>query len=132
MYPKPDRSTFKPNRTKTAENPALDIGWDEGFLSDGRPYRAEAWAEDQATMLTYLFSVRGLETYSNEQLANLLEAEGLIHFRDAQRRYVSAMPITDAAGNDMWSVNVVVGSEDDTYVTDNSKLNSYRGPEAGA
>jgi hypothetical protein len=69
MYPKPDRSDYKPTRTKTAEDHSLDIGWDEGFLTDGRPYRVECWAEEGVTMLTYFFSTRGLETYSNEHRA---------------------------------------------------------------
>ncbi len=82
-------------------------------------------------MLTYFFSTRGLETYVNEQFASLLEAEGLIRFLDERHR-ISAMPVTDAAGNDMWSVNVVVGDEDATYVSDNTKRRSYRHREAGA
>jgi hypothetical protein len=131
MYPKPDRSDYKPTRTKTAEDPSLDIGWDEGFLTDGRPYRVECWAEEGITMLTYFFSTRGLETYSNEQFASFLEAESLVQFLDG-RRYVSAMPVTDAAGNDMWSVNVVVGDEDDTYIHDKTNLRSYWPREVGA
>jgi hypothetical protein len=42
--PKPDRSNSPPNLVKTDENPNLDLGWNEGFLTDGRPYRAEYWA----------------------------------------------------------------------------------------
>ena len=131
MYPKPDRSVYKPTRTRSAEDPGFDIGCDEGFLRDGRPYRVECWAEEGVTMLTYFFSTRGLETYANEQFASLLEAEGLVHFLDERRR-VSAMPVTDAAGNDMWSVNVVVGAEDETYISDNTELRSYWHREAGA
>lgn len=36
-HPKPDRSNYTPNRSKTPENDQLDIGWNEGFMSDGRP-----------------------------------------------------------------------------------------------
>jgi len=36
MYPKPDRSDQTPNFVKSAENDAIDIGWNEGNLSDGR------------------------------------------------------------------------------------------------
>jgi hypothetical protein len=131
MCPRPDRSDYTPTRAKTAEDPSLDIGWDEGFLTDGRPYRVECWAEEGVTMLTYFFSTRGLETYSSEQFASFLEAESLVQFLDG-RRYVSAMPITDAAGNRMWSVNVVVGDEDDTYINDKTNLRSYWPREAGA
>ena len=54
MYPKPNRSDQKQNFVKTADDEALDIGWNEGFLSDGRPYRVECWAENHITMLTFL------------------------------------------------------------------------------
>ena len=47
-YPRPDRSAFKPNFHKSQDNPALDIGWAEGTLRDGRPLRAECWAEGTA------------------------------------------------------------------------------------
>lgn len=41
IYPKPNRSDFKPNLKRTHKNDVLDIGWNEGVLSDGRPYRRE-------------------------------------------------------------------------------------------
>ena len=53
MYPKSNRSNQTQNYVKSEENTVLDIGWNEGILSDGRPYRAECWAEDQVTMLTF-------------------------------------------------------------------------------
>jgi len=59
VYPKPDRSDYRPTRTRSAEEPSIDIGWGEGFLRDGRPYRVECWAEEGVTMLTYFFSTRG-------------------------------------------------------------------------
>ena len=60
-YAKPDRSNFTPNFRKTPENPDLDIGWAEGSLSDGRPYRLECWAADQITNITVFVSRLGLE-----------------------------------------------------------------------
>lgn len=80
MHPKPDRSNYHPNFVKTAENPQLDIGWNEGCLSDARPYRVEAWSEDSVTSLTYFLSTEGLEGLTNEQAADLLEREGLLRY----------------------------------------------------
>ena len=124
MYPKPDRSDHNPNFVKSAENEALDIGWNEGFLSDGRPYRAECWAEDQVTMLTFFFSTNGMENYSDAMFIELLGKEELVEFL-SEETYVSAMPVTDASGNDMWSVNVVIGSEDELLARDSVKLRAY-------
>ena len=55
-FPKVDRSNFTPNFTKSPENDAVDIGWSEGNLSDGRPYRLECWAQDQITNITIFVS----------------------------------------------------------------------------
>jgi hypothetical protein len=123
-FPRPDRSNFSPNFRKSEDNGAIDIGWNEGFLSDGRPYRAEAWAEDQITSLTFFFSTNGLEGLSDVQLGRLLECEGLLCFRSDQR-HVGARMLSDAAGNSMWSVNVVVGDETGTFVQDDVELKPY-------
>ncbi len=94
-YPKPDRSDHSPNFSKTPENDVIDIGWDEGILSDGRRYRVECWAQDQVTSLTYFFSTRGLEN------------------------------MTNAGGSNMWSVNVVVGDDEKTFVSAQRPLRPY-------
>ena len=112
---KPDRSDITPNFTKSAENPALDLGWNEGLLSDGRPYRMESWAEDQVSSVTFFISTSGLENYSNAQFADLLEREQLLRYRSGGRRSAYAMPCTDASGNSLWSVNVVIGDDDATF-----------------
>ena len=124
MFPKPDRSNYTPHRTRTPEEPSFDLGWNEDLFSDGRPYRAECWAEEGVTCLTFFFSTRGVENYSNSQFAEFLEREGVVSFLDGKPR-VSALPMSDASGNDMWSVTVVVGIGDDTYVDDRVRLRSY-------
>ena len=75
-------------------------------------------------MLTFFFSTNGLETASQSQLVDLLEKEGLIEFT-SEESYVGAMPITDGSGNDMWSVSIVVGDDDNLYVKDRVKLRPY-------
>ena len=114
--PKPDRSDALPNLAKTDENPVLDLGWTEGFLSDARPYRIEAWAEDQVSSITVFMSTNGIENYSNAQFADLLEREQLIAYHPGGRRSAYAMPCTDASGNSLWSVNVVTGDDEETFV----------------
>lgn len=124
FYPQPDRSNQTPNRAKTPENDVLDIGWNEGVLSDGRPYRVECWAQDQTTFLTYFFSTHGLENVTDARFAELLVREGLLRFTGSQR-YVAARTLKDASGNAMWSVNVVIGDDEDTFVADRGPLRSY-------
>lgn len=124
MRPKPDRSNHVVQTKKESLDDFIDIGWDEGFLSDARPYRAECWAESGITMLTFFFSTNGLETSSESELRALLEQDGLIKFT-GEEAYLTAMPMTDASGNDMWSVNIVVGDEEKSFIEDSLKLRRY-------
>lgn len=124
LHPKPDRSDQTPNFVKTEENEALDIGWNEGFLSDGRPYRVECWAESQITMLTFFFSTGGMENLSDATFQKLLTSEGLVQFI-SDKPHIAAMPTTDASGNSMWSVNVVIGTEDELVAKDSVNLREY-------
>ena len=112
---KPDRSNITPNFKKSAERPALDIGWNEGILSDGRPYRMENWAEDEVSSVTFFMSTAGLENYSNAQFADLLEREQLLRYHVGGRRSAYSIPFTDASGNSLWSVNVVFGDDEKTF-----------------
>jgi len=125
-HPKPDRSKFIPKRIKTAENPAIDIGWNEGFLSDGRPYRVEMWAEDGISSLTFFIPAGGIEQLSNAQFVDLLEREKLLHYRPGAFRSAYGMPFEDASGNPVWSVNVVIGDETGTFVDDTVDILPYR------
>jgi hypothetical protein len=124
MYPKPDRSDQTPNFVKSAENEALDIGWNEGNLSDGRQYRIESWAEDQITMLTFFFSTSGIDKYTEAMLKELLVEEELVQFikKDAP---VSGFHYIDAGGNEMWSVNVCISTEDELFANLLLSLHMY-------
>ena len=113
-YPKPDRSKLIPNFVKTADNDVLDIGWAEGFLSDGHPYRAEYWAQDQIGMVTFFFSIKGMEAHTDAMFQALLVNEDLVEFPNA-RTHLSASKLLDWSGNPMWSVNVVIDTEEGLF-----------------
>jgi hypothetical protein len=123
-YPKPDRSNIEPNFSKTEDNDALDLSWQEGLLNDGRPFRGELWCQDQISMVTFFFSTIGLENASKEDMESLLTSENLIQFKPG-RRDVRAVKVVDAGGNEMWSVNVLVGDDDGTYVEGGRPLMAY-------
>jgi hypothetical protein len=124
IYPKPDRSKLVPNFVKTAENDVLDIGWAEGELSDGRPYRAEYWAQDQIGMVTFFFSVNGMEAHTDPMFQDLLVKEGLVEFPQA-KVHLSARPLLDWSGNRMWSVNVVLDAEDGVFARARFPFNRF-------
>ena len=127
MFPKPDRSNYKPKQAPTAEDRSFDLGWNEGFFSDGRTFRAEAWVEEGMTCLTFFFSTHGMENWAKTQFADFLERKGLVVYLDGDPK-VSAMPLSDASGNDMWSVTLIVGIDRETYVDDKISLRSYWSP----
>ncbi len=61
--PIPDRTKQAIRSTKDQDG-VIDIGWCDGVLSDGRAFRAEMWAQDQVSMLTFFFSSIGLEAHT--------------------------------------------------------------------
>lgn len=129
-YPVPDRPNIKRNFKKTPENDQIDLGWQEGVLSDGRPYRGEFWTWDDVSSLTFFMSARGLESASNQELGELLEREGLLKFKSPDGRYVAAKRIVDASGNDLWSINVVLCDSDGSFLEPKGgfPFHSYRAP----
>lgn len=124
MFHTPDRSNITPNFSPTEDNDVVDIAWCTGVLSGGRPYRSEYWVQDQLTLLTFFVSVSGIEDYSDEQLANLLETENLIKFR-GDKRSVGSMVIKDARENDMWSITTCIRDSYETYMDTELKFNNY-------
>ena len=124
-YPQPDRSNVKPNFVKTQDNEALDLGWAEGIFRDGRPYRAEYWSEGGVSTMTVFFSTLGVESYLKEDFVRLLEQELGLAFKTREKTYLDARQFVDPSGNDLWSVNLVVGDEDDTFVVGGPRFNAY-------
>jgi hypothetical protein len=57
----------------------------------------------------------------------LLETENLIKFKPG-RWYQEAHKITGPSGNEMWSLNVVVGNDEDTFVEGGVRLLPYPRP----
>ena len=120
----PDRSGITRNTSKTEDSEDIDIGWADGTLSDGRSYRAECWATDQITLLTFFFSTAQIEAYTDAQFIQLLEDEGLIEFF-GDSEYVTGQTFEDPSGNEMWSINIVIGDADNEFAKDSVTLQSF-------
>lgn len=115
-YPMVDRSEFiERSMTVHRDSSVVNIGYAEGILSDERPFRLECWAEDQLTNLTIFVSSLGIENYSPQKVIEYLEAERLFQ-RWHDDLYGSVLPFKDPEGNEFWSVNLVVGDEENTYL----------------
>ena len=123
-FPAPDRTAQTVNRTKSADG-VIDIGWCEGVLSDGRPFRAEMWAQDQISMLTFFFGTLGLEALGDGALFALVEKEGLVRPAPKAAPSFSVRKWSDPSGAEFWSVNVVVGTEDETRLAGSVPVSRY-------
>lgn len=75
-------------------------------------------------MITFFFSTVGLENTSKEEMERLLESEDLIKFK-LGRRSVRVEKIKDASANEMYSVNVMVGDDEETLVEGGRPMNGY-------
>lgn len=124
QYPNPDRSSVPRCFDRRSGADQLDIAWTEGTFNGGRPYRKEFWTQNQLSLVTFFFSSIGLEDLGNRQLAQLLIDEDLIRFTGEQS-YCAGVRLIDDSGNDMWSLNIIVGSEDEIYVVDQQDMSRY-------
>lgn len=92
-------------------------------MKDGRPYLIEVWAQDQVTSLTCFFSTEGLPELTSDGACELLEREGLVVWN--ARRSAGLRRFIDASGNELWSVNIVVGDTEDTFVNSHVPLRPF-------
>ncbi|HXQ53513.1 MAG TPA: hypothetical protein VN802_20650 [Stellaceae bacterium] len=114
-YPIPDRSKQTLNLSRD-EDGVIDVGWCEGVLSDGRPFRAEMWAQSEISMLTFFFSSAGIEGVNTEEMVRVLESEALFAFRDPAKKNCRAVMLEDDAGSPMWSANIAIGNDDESFL----------------
>ena len=122
-YPAPDRSKFTPLTVKD-ESGTMDIGWNEGVTNEGRPYRAEMWTFDGVSMITIFLSSKGIKNKSKEDLIKYLENEGLINYF-GEKKFLRCELIEDDAGNAMWSLNITIGDDEETFADTGFGIKPY-------
>ncbi len=132
-YPAVDRSDFVPNFDGHMGDHVFDIGWAEGVLEDGRPFRMECWGLAGSTGVTVFMASEGLigpNAIANaEAVQALLERSGVITLlapHDLQES--SLLHFTDPSGTACLSISYVVADEwDEYFVAAHPLLTSYRG-----
>ena len=145
LYALPTRACPE-NSPETLGTDKHSIGWAKGKISDGRPYWAECWAQDGITMLTIYLSSDGLKLGDDHSLQDdlpesidlpekvivgdvkvakdFLEKERLIRFRD--NCFVTPCRFSDDNG-DFWSINIIVGNDDEVYCDSQFSIFPYGG-----
>lgn len=129
-YPKVNRGHF-------LSDPHEDISWAEGTLHDGRPFRIEYWYRSDSSFITVYISSLDIENASEQELKDLLIKEGLIDFDD--EKYLNsgfggginltAKKFKDASDNEMWSLTIILGDDDGTYIRTNVEFKKYIFPD---
>jgi hypothetical protein len=113
-------------RSTKDEEGVIDIGWCDGVLSDSRAFRAEMWAQEQISMLTIFFSSIGINELDQDAICRFVQDEGLVSFSEkADPKYCSSAKFIDDAGNQLWSVNIVVGDEETAYLANSIPIFPY-------
>jgi len=128
-YPVPSRAR-RSIRFEKDEDGIIDVGWCEGVLADGRVFRGEMWAQDQVSVLTFFFSVDGLEELDAAGVRDIVERERLVTFPESGPTYCDAAVFVDDAERRLWSVNIVVGDDSATYITGSVPFFGYSRTEA--
>ena len=82
------------------------------------------WATGGITMLTYFVSTRGIENAAAEELIKQLSDEGLFRLRNPEKPKASVLKYEDESGNEFFSINIPVGTEDETWL-DGGRMYPY-------
>lgn len=125
-YNAPCRVDYVPSPYEPDEDGVMDVGYKNGVLSDGRPFRLECWRMDEMLMLTVLFSNEGLGAYSRVDMPLLLEGEEILRFVGTGKPRLQATHTTDDVGHSMWAINLMLANGQGTYAELLMQLNSYR------
>lgn len=128
-YPKVNRGHF-------LADPHEDISWAEGTLHDGRPFRIEYWIHPGTSLLTVFISTLDIENATPLELKDLLIRGGVIEFDDDkffQSGFnginLTAKKFHDISHNEMWSLTIILGDDDGTYIRTNVKFQKHTFPD---
>ncbi|MDY2636883.1 MAG: hypothetical protein SOV56_02960 [Phascolarctobacterium sp.] len=122
----PCRVDYVPSPYEPNEEGVMDVGYKNGVMSDGRPYRLECWRMDELLMLTVLFSNQGLTGYKRADMPLLLEGEEILRFVGAGKPRLQAAQTTDDVGQSMWAINLMLADNRGTYAELAVQLHSYK------
>jgi hypothetical protein len=109
---------------KTTDLGDINLGWDCGAIGR-RPYFLECWSGNHVTMITIFISSIGIEHYSAEDVEKMLIDAALYSKKEGYRQ-AQVLPLTDSNDNAFFSVNIIVGVEDEDAVIDGAIVYPFR------
>ncbi len=84
----------------------------------------------QVSVLTFFFSIDGLEDLDAAGVRGIVERERLVTFPESGPAYCDAAVFVDDAEHRLWSVNIVVGDDTATYIAGSVPFFGYSRTEA--
>lgn len=113
---------YFPDRTEFDD---VNIGWNCDFIGN-RPYFLECWASDGTTMITIYISTIGIEDYTLEDIEKLLINETKVYSKLPGYIPPEIGPkFEDSTGNEFYSVNIIVGIEDEPALIEGAPICSF-------
>jgi hypothetical protein len=117
-YPKIERD----NIDFSSNSDICNIGYFEGELRDGRPYRLEVWSNHGFDTATIFISNIGLEDKSEVDLVKYISGENIIEIDDDR---AEVNEITDINDNVFYSINLILNKQDEEINRLLVSLNDY-------
>ena len=102
----------------------VNIGWSMGFIED-RPYFLECWATEGITMITVFVSAIGIENARPYELERMLIENKVYEPLDDYESPEECPRFNDDSGNTFFSINVLVGIEDEPAKITGGRLSPF-------
>lgn len=118
--PKRDKEDISPRGIK--EGDSEKVGFGEGRLDNGYPFRLECAVYGDAKIISVFVSKMGLIGITGEELNGYLQEQGVYEVYGASPEIYD---YTDKAGHEFWRVDVILESEGDIYASSPVSIEAF-------
>ena len=106
----------------TSDTEVCNIGYNEGTLKDGRPYRIEVWSAFEIETATIFISTQDIEDKDVKYLKKLIQDNKIIDIYDDR---LDVTRTVDYEGNEFFSINIPLVDHDEEINTLLVNLKDY-------
>ena len=106
----------------TSDTEVCNIGYHEGKLSDGRPYRVEVWSAFEIETATIFISTQDIEDKDVKYLKKLIQDNKIIDIYDDR---LDVTRTVDYEDNEFYSINIPLIDHDEEINTLLVNLKDY-------
>ena len=106
----------------TSDTEVCNIGYAEGKLSDGRPYRVEVWSAFEVETATIFISTQDIEDKDVKYLKKLIQDNKIVDIFDDR---IDVTRTVDYEDNEFYSINIPLIDHDEEINTLLVNLKDY-------